>query len=408
MFRFLFQIGVGAALLLDVGCVAADSRPPALADLVSAPDIEAREQTALPKVVPPPQVAHNQEPLHVKVLVLEFNPLIPGKLHSPNDPGAPPKGLREVANWNDPILLAQGYMQDICDASGGYLQYDIVDWLVVRRFQKKQDGFVYTPAQYMQCLKGGTRGNADWHQPDGIDYPHMVDEFNLVPLVESGVIDEVWMMGLPYFGYWESCMVGKDAFYVNGGVYDKVPCKRRFVVMGFNCERGVAEMIHDLTHRTEATMSRVYGGWKVDQLTSNWARFAANQKQSGIAAVGTCHYPPNAEHDYDYANPRMVVCTADDWLHYPDLTGRQRTLNCEEWCTPHKNRDGNPDYHRNFQRWWFTHLPKAPGVNADGRLNNWWEYVYNFNAYDSHGQPLPGAAPPKGPKTDKEEGRRPV
>ena len=408
MLRLFLPVGLVVGVLLNVGCAATGSRPPALVEVVSAPDIEARARAALPKCVPPQQIAHNQEPLHVKVLVLEFNPYIPGKLHSPNDPKAGPKGLREVAGWNDPVPLAQGYMQDICDASGGYLQYEIVDWLTVRRFQKKRDGFVYSPAEYMKCLQGGTRAESGWHQPDGVDYPHMVDEFNLIPLIESGHIDEVWMMGLPYFGYWESCMIGKDAFYVNGGVYDKVPCERRFVVMGFNCERGVAEMIHDLTHRTEATMSRIYGGWKTDELTSNWARFAANLHQSGTAAVGTCHYPPNGERDYDYANPRTVESTADDWLHYPKLTGLKRAFNCEEWRGPYHNRDGNPDYHRNFQRWWFAHLPKAPGVNADGRLNNWWEYVFNFNAYDASGKPDSNAGRARGTKSEKEGARRPV
>ena len=37
-------------------------------------------------------------------------------------------------------------------------------------------------------------------------------------------------------------------------------------------------------------------------------------------------------------------------------------------------------------KWWFTHLPKAPGINPDGRLNNWWEYLFNFNAYDEKGR----------------------
>jgi hypothetical protein len=373
-----------------------------------ADDVQNLDPAKLPRVKPPAAIAHGQTPLRVKVLVLEFNPLIPGKLHSPDVPDAPSKGLREVAGWNDPIPLAAGYMQDLCDASDGLIQYEIVEWLVVRRFQKKTDGFVYTPESYMECLRGGTTGNKTWHSPDGVDYPHMIDEFKLIPLIESGKFDEVWMMGLPYFGYWESCMAGKDAFYVNGGVYDQVPCKRRFVIMGFNVERDVAEMIHDLTHRAEATLSRVYGGWKAEELTSHWARFAANQKQSGTAAVGTCHYPPNAESDYDYANERPVESTADDWLHYPDLTGRKRTINCEEWSQPYKNREGRPDYHRNYQRWWFTHLPKAAGVNADGRLNNWWEYIFNFNAYDASGKALPHAEPVADPDAQKAGYRRPA
>lgn len=362
-------------------------------------DIERLDAARLPAVKPPAQVAHGQTPLKVRVLVLDFNPWIPGELHSPDQPDAAPRGLREVGRWNDPVPLAQGYMQDICDASGGLIQYEIADWLVVRRFQQKTDGFVYTPETYMASLRQGVGKAEAWRKPDGIDYPHMIQEFNIIPRIESREIDEVWMMGLPYFGYYESAMAGKDAYYINGGVFDKVPCERRFTIMGFNVERGVAEMIHDLSHRTESTMERVYGGWEIDNLTTNWARFAANEHQSGSSACGTCHYPPNGEKDYDYANQRVVESTADDWLHYPDLTGRKRSLNCEEWSGPYKNRDGNSDYHRNYMCWWFTHIPKAPGVNEDGRLNNWWEYIFNFNAYDERGNPLKKA--PDAPKGEK-------
>ena len=118
-------------------------------------------------------------------------------------------------------------------------------------------------------------------------------------------------------------------------------------------KRGVAEMTHDLCHRTESTMARIYGGWRVEELTNNWARFAANQVQSGTAAVGTCHYPPNAEDGYDYANPRTVQSTAADWLNFPKLTGKKSAVSCETW--------GGPDYHRNYMKWWFSHLPHAAG-----------------------------------------------
>jgi hypothetical protein len=30
-------------------------------------------------------------------------------------------------------------------------------------------------------------------------------------------------------------------------------------------------------------------------------------------------------------------------------------------------------------RWYFAHLPRAPGKNPDGKLNNWWRYIYQFN-----------------------------
>jgi hypothetical protein len=142
--------------------------------------------------------------------------------------------------------------------------------------------------------------------------------------------------------------------------------------MGFNYERDVAEMLHSNCHRVEATMSKVYGGWQVNVLNTTWARFAANYQQSnGTASVGTCHYPPNAASDYDYANTRIVQSSADDWYNYPNLTGITKPVNRDTW--------GGPDYHRNYMKWWFNHLPGKPLRDNENKLINWWKYVYLFN-----------------------------
>lgn len=302
----------------------------------------------------------------VKVLALDFDPLVPQEGN---------RRLHVVCHWNDPHQLAEGYVADVKEASGGRVQYRIVEWKEIDAFPAKTDGFTYTPEAYMTCFRSGK----GWHQPDTADYPKTFKDFHVLPRMDSGEIDEVWFFGGPYFGYSESAMAGTGAFFINGAVYDQVACRRPFAIMGFNYERGVAEMLHDLCHRTESTMARVYGGWKVEALTTNWARFAANFAQSnGVAAVGTCHWPPNAEHDYDYGNPRAVESTADDWLSYPRLTGNSTKVSRDTW--------GGPDYHRNYMKWWFAHLPRARGINADGRLNDWWEYVFRFNHYDETGR----------------------
>lgn len=308
-------------------------------------------------------------PIKVRVLVLNFDPLVPDSQN---------KRLHEVGGWQDPHKLADGYIADIGEASQKLIQYEIVEWKDIDSFPVKVDGFRYTIDEYERCRKAGK----GWHEPDGTDYPRVIAEYKIIEKVESRQIDEVWWFGGPYFGFFESAMAGKGAFYINGGVFgfDKVPCKRAFAVMGYNYERGTAEMIHNLSHRTESTMSRIFGGWKVEQLDHDWARFAANAKQSnGVAAVGSCHYPPNGLSDYDYGNKELVLSSADDWLNYPKLTGKKSEVNCESW--------GGPDYHRNYMKWWFRRLPSADGINeSNGRLNNWWRYVFEFNDFDENGK----------------------
>src|SRR5215203_1584631 len=134
-------------------------------------------------------------------------------------------------------------------------------------------------------------------------------------LVSRGLVDEVWIFSDHFFGLWEASMAGPDAFFINGGVYPEVPSSRPFAFYGFNYERGVAEMMHDAAHRTEATLNRVYGKWNLAAPASAWDKFSANFTQSkGVAGVGTCHWPANAERDYDYGNAREVDSWADAFL----------------------------------------------------------------------------------------------
>lgn len=319
-----------------------------------------------PATQPMTPIVAADKPVEVKVLCLNFDPKVPSEGGKP---------LHQVLGWKNPKELADGYMADVTQASGGFIRYRVVEWRDVDAFPEKVDGFRYTADGYLKAW----RERKGFHDPDGSSYEKVISTYGVDKQIDAGKIDELWIFGAPYMGFWESAMAGPRAFYINGGVYEKVPTKKPFAIMGFSYERGVAEMLHNLCHRTESTMARVYGGWKVEELNTTWAKFAANTKQSGSAAVGTCHYPPNAESDYDYANPRKVESSADDWLTYPKLTGKTKMVGRETW--------GGPDYHRNYMVWWFTRLPKAPGVAPDGKQANWWKYIFQFDRYDAKGQP---------------------
>jgi hypothetical protein len=296
----------------------------------------------------------------VRVLVLDFDPVIPDSASRP---------AHQAFGWSDPRELARQYAADVVAASGGRVRYDVVDWRTLDEFPPKRDGHRYTATSYAECL----RRSATCHAPDDLDYERVLADQDVKTLVDRREVDEVWLFGGPYFGYFEAAMAGPGAFDINGGLFPNVPSTRPFAIMGFNSERGVAEMLHDLCHRTEATMARVYGGWSASELTTSWARFAANAHQAnGRAGVGSCHYPPNATAEYDYANPRPVDSDAEDWLRYPARTGTRGQVSRESW--------GGPDYHRAYMRWWLGHLPRGDGVGPDRKLTNWWAYVTRFDS----------------------------
>jgi len=291
-------------------------------------------------------------------LVIIYNPVIEAE-------GG--KRLVDVCGWNDPRKLMQGYIADIREVSGGFVSYQVAQVLEVDEFPIKKDGFTYTDEEYLRCWRSGK----GWHQPDGVDYKAIIDKYHIASRVEAREIDEVWLFGMPYAGFWESTMAGKGAYFCNSDPVPGVECSRIFVVMGFNYERGVGEMLEDLGHRTESIMTHVFGSWEPKE-THAWNRFTLYDKVApGHAACGNVHFAPNSDTDYDWGNKRRVWSTCDDWLAYPKLTGKRRMVDCSEW--------GGGDI-REHHKWWFRHIPKAPG-RTQGKLNNWWCYIVDFNSY---------------------------
>jgi len=299
------------------------------------------------------------KPVRPKVLLLTYNPIIEAE-------GG--KRLHEVCKWKDPDALCETYMADVKECSGGYADYRIVERKVIDGYPLKKDGFRYTDESFMQAFRTGK----GWHQPDAIDYYAIVKEFDLARRVNRDEIDEVWIMGMPYSGLYESIMAGKGAYFCNSAPLTGVDADRIFVIMGFNYERGVGEMLEDLGHRTESIMRKVYGSWEAEE-THAWNRFTLYDKVApGKAAVGNVHFAPNSTKDYEWGSKTPVLSSADDWLNYPNLKGEKRYMNAADW--------GNGEI-RAHHRWWFQHLPKAPGRGPDGKQANWWKYAIDFNRY---------------------------
>jgi hypothetical protein len=164
-------------------------------------------------------------------------------------------------------------------------------------------------------------------------------------------------------------MGGPGAFWCNAPpLAGTGHAQRRFVVMGFNYERGVGEMLEDLGHRAESILSHVFRGARGD--ANLWERFTRYDKtHPGRAECGNVHFAPNSLRDYDWGNRRQVLSRCDDWLNFPALTGAARPVDCRDW--------GNGDI-RLHHLWWFRHFPHVAGATG-GRSHNWWEYVIDPN-----------------------------
>ncbi len=306
---------------------------------------------------PAPTDEDAPQSLHPRVLVISFDPVV----HSEGS-----QKLTEVLGWHNVDELCQEYIADLNECSNGFVTYEIVQKIEADVWPVKADGFRYDETGYLRRWRNGN----GWHQPDGVDYEAIVADYDLLRRVESGEIDEVWLFGFPYAGFYESLMVGPQAFWCNSPPMVRSDgISRRFIIMGFNYEREVGPMLESFGHRVESNLKhtwRRYGGSE-----NLWQQFILYDKIApGQANCGWMHYAPNSLTDYNWDNRTKVPSNCADWLNFPAMEGTVQQVDCSEWG------DGDMRAHH---KWWFKHLPNAAG-SSYGIANNWWWYGVDPNA----------------------------
>jgi hypothetical protein len=276
--------------------------------------------------------------------------------------------------WNNYATLNQGTIDTFKHASRNQLWFDIVDTTVVTSgWPVLADGFQYTEATYLAVM------NHQIPPPSNamVNYNAIVNspQFDICGKANRHEIDEVWIFNGPYFGFYESTLVGPGAYPFNSPpVPGPYTCNRLVPIMGPSPERGVAEEVHNFGHRTESTMTKVYGSWQQNSTAHNWDKFALVKVQSpsfSYSGCGDTHYPPNGANDYDYSNPSIVMSNCNDFANYPNLHDPATVLqpvSCTAWSC-------SPDPHLSFLDYWFGHLPSNSGCGSDNVANNWLLYV---------------------------------
>lgn len=291
-----------------------------------------------------------------RVLLVIYDPLVDT---------ASGKKLSELMHWKDPDDLANAFIQDVMETSGGLARYQVVQRIELNEFPAKTDGYRYDAGTYLAVMQG----TQPPHTPSEVDYKALLTGLNVLPRVSRREIDEVWVFAFPHAGFYESTMCGAGAFWCNSQPQAwSAGCSRRFVVMGFSYERGVGEMLESFGHRSESIMKMTFS--KTSDSSNLYKRFARYEKDApGQAAVGNIHFAPNSERDYDWNNPRVVKSSCYDWLNFPKFQNDIRDVSADEW--------GNGDM-RAHHKWWLNHLPKVAG-RTSGIVNNWWQYIMNPN-----------------------------
>ena len=229
-------------------------------------------------------------PLTRKVLVIDFHPTaVPARWHRSDD------------------LIPQ-YIDAMRKASQDILAYQVVEKLATPEYPVLMDGHQYTDTTYLGVLaddKSALRNTNGTYLLT--DYGQIIQKFGLLGKIESAQIDEVWMFGGPYFGFYESRMVGKGAFWCNAPAIEQ-DC-RRFVIMGFNYERDVKEMVHDYGHRAENVLAKQFGSevYLRKMYAQQPTPAPANAYEQFLLDVGTVHRKPGGA---DYSQDEFAWLSA--------------------------------------------------------------------------------------------------
>ena len=297
-----------------------------------------------------------------KVYVIVYDPILSNE-----------QNLSTYLGWNNHADLTQGTIDFFRQVTNNRLNYSVVyTSIITDGWPEKIDGFRYSEEEYLAVLDG----QSPPHSPDTVDYNEIVNSptLDICGKANRGEIDEVWIYNGPYFGFYESTLVGPGAYWYNSppvsGPYD---CNKLIPIMGPSPERNLDCAVHNFGHRTEATMTEVYGSWQQNRTAHNWERFALVKALSPdyvYSGCGNIHYPSNGTSDYDYGNTFTVLSNCDDFANYPNLGDPAETaksVTCSDWgCTELA-----------YLSYWFSHLPSNLGCAADDVANDWWKYFVN-------------------------------
>ena len=201
------------------------------------------------------------------------------------------------------------------------------------------------------------------HQHPMTDYNAILNRLDIRRRVKEQGIREVWLWG--YHGgvvdMWESNMAGPygDVSNSDRDPHDLPVLDRTYTVYHYNYQRGASEAVEDHIHQIEAVLNSV-------DRDLFWKKFVG---KPGEGRCGWAHYPPNATHDYDWANRAYVWTDIEDWR--PDGAGQKQRLNCTRWDCDSLT----------WFIYWMQNLPGANnGLTHRGRpLSNWWTFIGDFD-----------------------------
>lgn len=214
--------------------------------------------------------------------------------------------------------------------------------------------------EYLEALPTGRKWG---HRVPMTDYNAIMSRIGAAEWVETRGVKEIWIWG--YHGgvvdLWESNMASPwgDVSNSDRDDADLPILNSTYTVYHYNYQRGASEAVEDHMHQIEAVLRHI-------DADLFWGKFVG---KPGEGRCGWAHFPPNGEHDYDWANPKTIWTDIEDWK--PE-GGKKSAMNCERWRCDSLA----------WFIYWMQNVPGAGhGLVYRGRpLTNWWTFIGDYDA----------------------------
>ncbi|MEN9796897.1 MAG: hypothetical protein RL653_593 [Pseudomonadota bacterium] len=308
-----------------------------------------------------------------RILVLIYDPLVPAD-------GGTARLSSTQPGWTQPGTLVQQLVDWWNAAGAGTYTFAVADTVVVDTFPVKTDGFAYSPAGYLGTLSGQQAA----HSPDSADVAALLNASNACARANAGWVNEVWLLGGPWFGFDNMAVAGPQPGWLAGFPYVQgTGCNGVLPVMGFSYERGLLEALKNFDVRVGTSLEYAHGG-RSESIRSPWDLFTLKDPsfRYGFKGCGQVNEPPNGGVDqFDSTTTVQSIC--EDFAIHPSLAEVaapvKKPLSCSAWqCTEH-----------GYRKWWWAQARKGTGVDAFGRSANWLALGLDPTAAEDAAQKLP-------------------
>lgn len=251
------------------------------------------------------------------------------------------------------------------------------------------------------------------------NYAEILTNFDICDYVDNKGVKEAWM-----YGYHNNNGIEPDESRMSskyGDISNSYPkeneipqeyripiCKNSYVLYNFTYQPGgesaINNSIHNRLHQIENIIPFAENKWppiREDRQGSNikgsvfWGNFSEyvqdyTNHNDYISSCGNSHYAPN------WRRQGLAVNGGDDYVY--NLIDK-RENNCETW-----NPDSSKSTYVNagcsqwgctdlgFYKWYMQNIPGYNNgiVYNDQKMKNWWEAMYDFNAFIDKGRSLFG------------------